>query len=153
MNGAGTAVALGDLDARIVRAFGAGGALAASVPGFVPRASQAEMALAVHHAISGGDTLIAEAGTGTGKTFAYLVPALLGGGKLLISTGTKPLQDQLYRKDLPAVLRALKVNAAIALLKGRANYLCLHRLDQLSLGVHYERSVLEHRFPDRSPAE
>ncbi len=128
MNGASTAVALDDLDARIVRAFGAGGALAASVPGFVPRASQAEMALAVHHAISGGDTLIAEAGTGTGKTFAYLVPALLGGGKLLISTGTKPLQDQLYRKDLPAVLRALKVNAAIALLKGRANYLCLHRM-------------------------
>ena len=77
MNGAGTAVALDDLDARIVRAFGAGGALAASVPGFVPRASQAEMALAVHHAISAGDTLVAEAGTGTGKTFAYLVPALL----------------------------------------------------------------------------
>jgi ATP-dependent DNA helicase DinG len=86
------------------------------------------MALAVHRAIGAGDTLVAEAGTGTGKTFAYLVPALLGGGKLLISTGTKPLQDQLYRKDLPAVLRALKVNAAIALLKGRANYLCLHRM-------------------------
>ena len=129
MNDAGTAVALNDLNARIVHAFGAGGALAASVPGFVPRASQAEMALTVHRAISAGDTLVAEAGTGTGKTFAYLVPALLSGGKLLISTGTKPLQDQLYRKDLPAVLGALKLNAATALLKGRANYLCLHRMN------------------------
>jgi len=128
VNDAGTAVALNDLNARIVHAFGAGGALAASVPGFVPRASQAEMALAVHRAISAGDTLVAEAGTGTGKTFAYLVPALLSGGKLLISTGTKPLQDQLYRKDLPAVLKALRLNAATALLKGRANYLCLHRM-------------------------
>ena len=75
-----------------------------------------------------GATLVAEAGTGTGKTFAYLVPALLAGGKLLISTGTKPLQDQLYRKDLPAVLKALKLNAVTAVLKGRANYLCLHRM-------------------------
>ena len=86
------------------------------------------MAAAVQQAISNGETLVAEAGTGTGKTFAYLVPALLAGGKLLISTGTKPLQDQLFRKDLPAVLKALKLNAATAVLKGRANYLCLHRM-------------------------
>ena len=115
---------------RTARAFAAGGALATSVAGFVPRASQAEMAGAVLRAIESGATLVAEAGTGTGKTFAYLVPALLGGGKLLISTGTKPLQDQLFRKDLPAVLRALRLNAATALLKGRANYVCLHRMER-----------------------
>ena len=86
------------------------------------------MAAAVYDAINAGGTLIAEAGTGTGKTFAYLVPALIAGGKLLISSGTKPLQDQLFRKDLPAVLTALRMNAATALLKGRANYLCLHRM-------------------------
>ena len=112
----------------IAQAFAADGALARSVPGFVPRASQVDMALAVQRAMADGATLVAEAGTGTGKTFAYLVPALLAGGKVLISTGTKPLQDQLYRKDLPAVLRALKVNAATAVLKGRANYLCLQRM-------------------------
>ena len=80
------------------------------------------MAAAVYDTIDSGGTLIAEAGTGTGKTFAYLVPALLAGGKVLLSTGTKPLQDQLFRKDLPAVLDALRINAATALLKGRANY-------------------------------
>jgi ATP-dependent DNA helicase DinG len=122
------AVAPYALSTRIADAFAAGGALAVSVPGFVPRPSQADMAAAVQQAISNGETLVAEAGTGTGKTFAYLVPALLGGGKLLISTGTKPLQDQLFRKDLPAVLKALKLNAATAVLKGRANYLCLHRM-------------------------
>jgi ATP-dependent DNA helicase DinG len=116
------------LSDRIAEAFAAGGALASSVPGFVPRDSQADMAASVHRAIDDGATLVAEAGTGTGKTFAYLVPALLAGGKLLISTGTKPLQDQLYRKDLPAVLKALKLSAATAVLKGRANYLCLHRM-------------------------
>jgi ATP-dependent DNA helicase DinG len=88
------------------------------------------MALAVHDAIAAGGTLIAEAGTGTGKTFAYLVPALLSGGKVLVSTGTKPLQDQLFRKDLPAVQRALGLNVQMALLKGRANYLCLHRMER-----------------------
>lgn len=86
------------------------------------------MAAAVYDTIDSGGTLIAEAGTGTGKTFAYLVPALLAGGKVLISSGTKPLQDQLFRKDLPAVLDALRINAATALLKGRANYVCLHRM-------------------------
>lgn len=86
------------------------------------------MATAVYDTIDAGGTLIAEAGTGTGKTFAYLVPALIAGGKVLISSGTKPLQDQLFRKDLPAVLDALRINAATALLKGRANYVCLHRM-------------------------
>jgi len=115
---------------RVIEVFGRGGALADAVAGFVPRASQADMAATVYDAIRDGGTLVAEAGTGTGKTFAYLAPVLLAGGKALISTGTKPLQDQLFRKDLPAVLAALRLNVAIALLKGRANYLCLHRLDR-----------------------
>jgi len=115
---------------RVRAAFAPEGPLAATVGGFVARTSQRDMALAVHDAIADGGTLIAEAGTGTGKTFAYLVPALLAGGKLLISTGTKPLQDQLFRKDLPAVLKALKLNSIVALLKGRANYLCLHRMQR-----------------------
>ncbi|MEP6607997.1 MAG: ATP-dependent DNA helicase [Burkholderiaceae bacterium] len=113
---------------RVVSAFSADGLLARSVPGFVARTSQADMAASVYDAIEAGGTLIAEAGTGTGKTFAYLVPALIAGGKVLVSSGTKPLQDQLFRKDLPAVLDALHINAATALLKGRANYVCLYRM-------------------------
>ena len=112
----------------MIAAFAANGALAHRVAGFVARASQADMAAAVYDTIESRGTLIAEAGTGTGKTFAYLVPALMAGGKVLLSTGTKPLQDQLFRKDLPAVLDALRINAVTALLKGRANYVCLHRM-------------------------
>jgi ATP-dependent DNA helicase DinG len=115
---------------RVIEVFGRGGALAGAISGFVPRASQADMAATVYDAIQDGATLVAEAGTGTGKTFAYLAPVLLAGGKALISTGTKPLQDQLFRKDLPAVLAALGMNVATALLKGRANYLCLQRIDR-----------------------
>lgn len=99
------------------------------VPGFAARAQQQEMAVRVAEAIEKGNHLIAEAGTGTGKTFAYLVPALMSQSKVLISTGTKNLQDQLFHKDLPIVTKALGVPATVALLKGRANYLCLHRLD------------------------
>jgi ATP-dependent DNA helicase DinG len=112
----------------VAAAFDAGGALANAVPGFVPRPSQREFALAVFDAIVARGTLVAEAGTGTGKTFAYLVPALLAGGKVLISTGTKALQDQVFRKDLAAVRSALALSLDIALLKGRQNYVCLHRL-------------------------
>ena len=86
------------------------------------------MAQAVHEAIERTAVLVAEAGTGTGKTFAYLVPALLAGGKVIVSTGTKTLQDQLFDRDLPAVREALGAGRGIALLKGRANYLCLYRL-------------------------
>jgi len=93
------------------------------------RESQREMACAIAASIASRRTLIAEAGTGTGKTFAYLVPALLAGGKVIISTGTKTLQDQLFHRDLPKVCATLKLNPKKALLKGRANYLCLHRLD------------------------
>jgi ATP-dependent DNA helicase DinG len=105
------------------------GPIANLVPGFAAREQQQEMATRVADALEKGDHLIAEAGTGTGKTFAYLVPALVSQSKVLISTGTKNLQDQLFHKDLPIVLKALAVPASVAILKGRANYLCLHRLD------------------------
>jgi len=105
------------------------GPFAKSVPGFAAREQQQEMAERVAAALEKGEHLIAEAGTGTGKTFAYLVPAIMSQSKVLISTGTKNLQDQLFHKDLPIVTKALAVPATVALLKGRANYLCLHRLD------------------------
>jgi ATP-dependent DNA helicase DinG len=110
--------------------LGPEGPFAREVPGFVPRASQLAMAEAVEAAIADRQMLIAEAGTGTGKTFAYLVPALTSGKRVIISTGTKTLQDQLFHRDLPLVRNVLDARVSAALLKGRANYLCLHRLDQ-----------------------
>jgi len=98
------------------------------VEGFKPRPQQLEMAQAIHDAIERTSVLVAEAGTGTGKTFAYLVPALLAGGKVIVSTGTKTLQDQLFDRDLPTVRKALAAGASSALLKGRANYVCIYRL-------------------------
>ncbi|MDH5784821.1 MAG: ATP-dependent DNA helicase [Chromatiales bacterium] len=108
--------------------LGADGLLARQLPGFAPRPQQQEMAEAVAQALEGNSVLIAEAGTGTGKTFAYLIPAILSGQKVIISTGTKNLQDQLFHKDIPLVRDALTVPVDVALLKGRANYLCHHRL-------------------------
>ncbi len=108
--------------------FAPGGALASTIPGYRRRADQVEMAQSIGEAIESTGVLVAEAGTGTGKTFAYLVPALLAGGKVIVSTGTKTLQDQLYDRDLPAVRGALASGASAALLKGRANYVCLYRL-------------------------
>ncbi len=113
---------------RVARAFANDGELAGAVRGFVARDSQRDMALAVFDTIVERATLVAEAGTGTGKTFAYLVAALLAGGKVLVSTGTKALQDQVHGKDLAAVTRALGLRVECALLKGRQNYVCLHRL-------------------------
>ncbi|MBL8483100.1 MAG: ATP-dependent DNA helicase, partial [Rhodocyclaceae bacterium] len=110
--------------------FSATGALARAVPSFRPRAQQLEMARAVAGAISDHAVLVAEAGTGTGKTFAYLAPALMSGAKVIVSTGTKTLQDQLYQRDLPTVRAALGVPVSIALLKGRANYVCQHHLER-----------------------
>ncbi|WP_062627491.1 ATP-dependent DNA helicase [Ferriphaselus amnicola] len=104
------------------------GALAAHISGFRPRAQQLELAQAILSAIQSNGQLIAEAGTGTGKTFAYLVPALLAGGKVIISTGTKNLQDQLFQKDLPTVRDALQAPVSVALLKGRSNYVCHYHL-------------------------
>ncbi len=114
---------------RISQLLDAHGPLAEQVAGFAPRAEQQAMAEAVAAALEEQATLVVEAGTGTGKTFAYLVPALLSGRKVIISTGTRHLQDQLYHRDLPTVRRALGISSPAALLKGRANYLCKHRLD------------------------
>ncbi len=113
-----------DRRAALAGIFSDRGALAAHVSGYRPRDGQIEMAEAVADAIDGCRTLIAEAGTGTGKTFAYLVPALLWGGKVIVSTGTKTLQDQLFRKDIPTVRAVLQAPVTVALLKGRANYVC-----------------------------
>ncbi len=113
--------------------LGAGGPLAGTLRGFVPRAGQQDMAARIEQALADNATFIAESGTGTGKTFAYLVPVLLSGKKTLISTGTKNLQDQLYHRDLPQVRDALGIPVTSALLKGRANYLCLYRLEQAGL--------------------
>ncbi|MBO9664712.1 ATP-dependent DNA helicase [Dokdonella sp.] len=110
--------------------LGPEGPFAREVPGFAPRASQQSMAAAVEEAIDERQMLVAEAGTGTGKTFAYLVPALTSGRRVIVSTGTKTLQDQLFHRDLPQVRSVLGARLSAALLKGRANYLCLHRLDQ-----------------------
>jgi ATP-dependent DNA helicase DinG len=110
--------------------FSDNGRLALSIPGFRPRQSQTDMARAVARAIAGQNALIVEAGTGTGKTFAYLVPALLWGGKVIVSTGTKHLQDQLFLRDIPVVRKALNVPVSVALLKGRANYVCHFHLER-----------------------
>ncbi|HWI97697.1 MAG TPA: ATP-dependent DNA helicase [Burkholderiales bacterium] len=127
------------------RTFAADGPFAEHVPGFRLRAGQLEMSEAIGEAIENTAVLVAEAGTGTGKTFAYLVPALLAGGKVIVSTGTKTLQDQLFDRDLPAVRAALASGATIALLKGRANYVCLYRL---------RRAAREGRFATRDePAQ
>jgi ATP-dependent DNA helicase DinG len=123
--------------------FAPAGLLARALPGYAPREAQRRMAEAVASALDDGAALVVEAGTGTGKTFAYLAPALLSGRKLIVSTGTKHLQDQLFDRDLPTLRSALGLSTRIALLKGRANYLCLHRLDL---------TAAEGRFASRAQA-
>ena len=120
----------GKYDAEVERLFGAGGPLGPAVGSYRPRRPQTEMAKAVAQAIAEQKTLIAEAGTGTGKTFAYLVPALLWGGKTIVSTGTKNLQDQLFLRDIPTVRAALQAPVSVALLKGRSNYVCHYHLER-----------------------
>ena len=119
------------LRAAVEAAFAADGPLAAAVDQFEPRDGQRLMALAVAATLSDGGVLLAEAGTGTGKTLAYLVPAILSRQRVLISTGTKNLQEQIYFKDIPVLRAALGVPFTATYMKGRANYVCLHRLDQL----------------------
>ncbi len=104
-------------------------ALSESLAGFAPRQVQQQMADHIDRIISEGGILVVEAGTGVGKTFAYLVPAILSGKRTIIATGTKNLQDQLFHQDLPVMRSALNVPITVALLKGRANYLCTHRLN------------------------
>lgn len=115
----------------VANLLGADGPLASLVPGFAPRRSQQQMAKAVATVLQESGTLIVEAGTGTGKTYAYLVPALLAGLRVIVSTGTRHLQDQLFQRDLPVVRDALAIPARVALLKGRSNYLCRYRLQTL----------------------
>jgi ATP-dependent DNA helicase DinG len=112
--------------------FADDGPLARSIPDFEVRTGQQDMAVAVARVFERGGVLLAEAGTGTGKTLAYLVPAILSGQRVLISTGTKNLQEQIYFKDIPTLRDALEVPFSATYMKGRANYLCLHRLDQIN---------------------
>ena len=107
--------------------FDDGGTLADTLPGFEPRPGQRRMAEAVASVLDTGGTLLTEAGTGTGKTLAYLVPAILSGQRVLISTGTKNLQEQIFFKDIPALETSLGVTFTATLMKGRSNYLCLQR--------------------------
>jgi ATP-dependent DNA helicase DinG len=121
----------------------ASGPLAESIPGFRERPQQVEMAQAILAAIERAGVAVLEAGTGTGKTVAYLVPALLAGGKVIVSTGTKNLQDQLFHRDIPAVRSALKAPVSVALLKGRANYVCHY---------HLEKTIEAGRLPSKEDA-
>ena len=113
----------------VAEAFSPGGVLSRTTEDFVPRSGQTEMALAVTQAIEEGCPLVVEASTGVGKTFSYLVPALLSGERVLISTATKALQDQLFGRDLPRLIEALELPVRTALLKGRSSYLCIHRME------------------------
>ena len=128
------------MDSPSAQRLGPDGPLASRLPGFVARPAQQQIAARIETVLAEQSIYIVESGTGTGKTFAYLVPALLSGKKVLVSTGTRNLQDQLYRRDLPLVRDALGVPVSVALLKGRSNYLCLARL---------ERAELEGRFGGR----
>jgi ATP-dependent DNA helicase DinG len=137
----------GDLARATRDALGPQGALAQADPQFVERDVQQQLAAAVADAVDTHATLVAEAGTGVGKTFAYLVPLLLSGRRALVSTATKSLQDQLFLRDLPRLRDALRVPVRIALLKGRGSYLCLHRLQQAR-----ETGTLPDRFAVRALA-
>ena len=126
----------GSLVAAVLSAFAPNGPLARNIEGFSARSGQIAMAQAVAKVMEEGGVLAVEAGTGVGKTLAYLIPALLIGEKVLISTATKNLQEQLYLRDLPLVLAALGLHVSAALLKGRSSYLCAQRLSLVNLSEH-----------------
>ena len=130
-----------NLTLEVREVFSAGGVLARSTENFVPRSGQTEMALAVSRAIEAGNALVVEASTGVGKTFSYLVPALLSGERVLLSTATKALQDQLFGRDLPRLVQALELPVRTALLKGRGSYLCLHRMEIARQETHLPEGV------------
>ncbi|MEY4284056.1 MAG: hypothetical protein RL111_731 [Pseudomonadota bacterium] len=119
-----------NLNHEVEQCFSAQGPLARQWPGYVPRDGQIHMAQAVTQQIQQGGSLVVQAGTGVGKTFAYLVPALLSRERILVSTATKALQEQLFSRDLPALLSVLGIQVQVALLKGRSSYLCVHRMEQ-----------------------
>ena len=118
------------IEEEIDRAFSAEGLLSEVVNGYKPRVEQTEMAIAIGRAIGERSPIICEAGTGTGKTFAYLIPAFYYGRKIIVATGTKTLQDQLFDQDIQVVRDALKLPITVAKLKGRANYLCHHQIER-----------------------
>lgn len=130
------------------RFFGPGGLLASVIGGYEDRPQQIHMARAVAEALERRSVLLAEAGTGTGKTWAYLVPALLSGRRVVISTATKNLQEQIVQKDLPVLLGVLKDKVRVCLMKGRANYLCLHRLEQQKVTPAFRTSTDRARLAD-----
>ena len=130
-----------NLALQVKEAFSTEGALSRSTEHFVPRSGQTEMALAVSRAIEAGNPLVVEASTGVGKTFSYLVPALLSGERILLSTATKALQDQLFGRDLPRLVEALELPVRTALLKGRGSYLCLHRMQMARQEPHLPEGV------------
>ena len=131
---------MNSLEERVREVFAQGGALSRAAEQFRERDGQTRMALAVAQAIEAGGALVVEAGTGVGKTFSYLVPALLSGERVLLSTATKALQDQLFGRDLPRLVEALGLPVRSALLKGRASYLCLHRLELARRDASPERA-------------
>jgi ATP-dependent DNA helicase DinG len=124
-----------DLNVIVGAVFADDGAVAQAMPGFEPREGQRRMANAVASIVEDGGTLLAEAGTGTGKTLAYLIPAIVSRQRVLVSTGTKNLQEQIFFKDIPALREALDVPFTATLMKGRSNYLCLHRWESYRDGV------------------
>ena len=129
----------------ITDVFSENGVLSQAIDNFHPRTEQIRLAQAIDETISEKSILVAEAGTGTGKTFAYLVPVILAGKKTIISTGTKSLQDQLFHRDLPRLIEALAMPVKTALLKGRSNYLCLYRLENADPNVGlFSRNSLKH---------
>lgn len=130
-----------DLIGAVEHAFADAGPLARALPAFEPRPGQRAMARAVAEALAGGGVLLAEAGTGTGKTLAYLVPAILSRQRVLVSTGTRTLQEQIYTKDLPLLADALGMPVTAACMKGRNNYLCLHRFAQVRASLDGEAQV------------
>ncbi|MGE0497287.1 MAG: ATP-dependent DNA helicase [Ramlibacter sp.] len=137
------------LEAMVREAFAPAGVLSRAADQFLPREGQTEMAMAVARCISDGGALVVEAGTGVGKTFSYLVPALLSGERVLLSTATKTLQDQLFGRDLPRLVQALGLPVRLALLKGRASYLCLHRMESARQAAEPSGSMAG-ALPDRA---
>jgi ATP-dependent DNA helicase DinG len=135
------------LSEQVAAVFADDGVLARGLPAFEPRASQREMAGAVAEVFETGGTLLAEAGTGTGKTLAYLIPAVLKREPVLVSTGTKNLQEQIVAKDIPLLQQVLERPFTVTCMKGRGNYLCLHRLEALRNGAP---ALIDVALPERS---
>jgi len=139
----------GNIIDTVASVFSDDGTLADTLPGFEPRRGQQQMAEAVASVLDTGGTLLAEAGTGTGKTLAYLIPAILSGQRVLVSTGTKNLQEQIFFKDIPSLERSLGVTFSATLMKGRSNYLCLQRFHTMdsayeSSGMFEAEDVFDH---------